>query len=101
MFVKPLLNIRCCHLGLLLPWLLLPAVGVCAWLATGCATPGNNSSAPHGKGVAGAKLQSVNLSSLVAPKVTDEPVALSVARNEWTSFQLQVSGLVAPQEKET
>jgi hypothetical protein len=41
----------------------------------------------------GAKLQAMNLNNLVTPQVNDDPVSLSVAKNEWTSFQLQVSGL--------
>jgi hypothetical protein len=35
----------------------------------------------------------VNLNDLVSPAPTDQPVVLSAAKNEWTSFQLQVSGL--------
>src|SRR3954469_23601405 len=102
MSVKPLLTTRRPHLGLLLPWILLPLIGLSAWLTTGCAGPGPGNSVTasgKGKGVAGVKVQSVNLSSLVAPKVTDDPVAISTARNESTSFQIQVSGIPAPQEK--
>jgi hypothetical protein len=40
-----------------------------------------------------ARLQQLNLNNPVSPTVRDEPVSLAAAKNEWTSFQLQVSGL--------
>jgi hypothetical protein len=62
----------------------------------GCAAPGAASS---GAPASSARIQSVNLNNLVAPGMSDDPIALAAAKNEWTSFQLQVSGLPAATEK--
>jgi hypothetical protein len=62
----------------------------------GCAAPNAaNPSAP----ASSARIQGVNLNNLVAPGVHDEPVALAAAKNEWASFQVQVSGLPAATDK--
>jgi hypothetical protein len=39
------------------------------------------------------KLQAVNLNDISAPAAFDEPVALSAAKNEWTSFTVQLGAL--------
>jgi hypothetical protein len=72
---------------------------VVAILLAGCAAPNGNGNGSNGKSVpldpraAGLKLQNLDLANLVSPRVSDEPVALSAAKNEWASFTLQVSGL--------
>src|SRR4051812_36984813 len=48
--------------------------------------------------ITGAQVKGVNLNNPVAPVTTDLPIALSAAKNEWTSFAVQVSGL--PQIKD-
>lgn len=46
-----------------------------------------------------ARVRGMNLSDLVAPAAHDDPVSLSAAKNEWASFQLQMSGLPAATDK--
>src|SRR5262245_51045654 len=46
-----------------------------------------------------ARIHAVNLNDLVSPAATDQPVTLSAAKNEWSSFQIQVSGLPQLGEK--
>ena len=47
----------------------------------------------HHRQVTTAKLQALDLNNLVKPAVNDQPVSMSAAKNEWASFQMQVSGL--------
>src|SRR5437588_535690 len=43
--------------------------------------------------ITGARVCGVNLNNPVSPVPTDLPIALAAAKNEWTSFSVQVSGL--------
>src|SRR4051812_5000391 len=43
--------------------------------------------------ITGAQVKGVNLNNPVAPVTSDLPIALNAAKNEWTSFAVQVSGL--------
>ncbi len=72
------------------PLLLL---GLIVIVLAGCADVGGARSSP---GITTAKLQTVNLNNPVSPAIIDEPVTLAAAKNEWTSFQVQVNGLTAP-----
>src|SRR3954451_15518565 len=43
--------------------------------------------------ITGATVKGVNLNNPVAAVTTDLPISLSAAKNEWTSFSVQVAGL--------
>src|SRR5690242_12808344 len=43
--------------------------------------------------ITGATVKGVNLNNPVATVPTDLPISLSAAKNEWTSFSVQVAGL--------
>jgi hypothetical protein len=75
--------------------MLLTIAGVLLWVA-GCA---GNPSAGNRNAVQTARVQAVDLNNLVSPQITPNPVSLSAAKNEWASFQVQVSGLPIPSEK--
>jgi hypothetical protein len=62
-------------------------------LISGCVSNTNPAAA------ATARLQVVDLNNLVSPLVRDDPVSLSSAKNEWTSFELQISGLPPADER--
>lgn len=59
-----------------------------AWLVGCAAAPGD-----RGTETQGVRIQPISLNSPVEPAVLDRPVALAAAKNEWTSFQLRISGL--------
>lgn len=46
-----------------------------------------------------AKVRSVSLSDPIRPEANDEPIVLSAARNEWTSFAVQLSDLPTSSRK--
>lgn len=58
-------------------------------LASGCAGSGSRGNGAESS----ARVKALDLNNLVNPAATEDPVALSAAKNEWASFQLQVSGL--------
>ena len=73
-----------CFLGL--------ALGLVAAILAGCFSipfihEGNHASAD------GPKLQAVSLNDISAPAPFDEPVTLSAAKNEWTSFTMELGPL--------
>src|SRR5262245_59242097 len=51
------------------------------------------------KEASNARVRAVNLRNLVSPEAHDQPVTLTAAKNEWSSFQLHVSGLPALGDK--
>jgi hypothetical protein len=61
-----------------------------------CATDQNTKAARQ---ASTARIRAVNLRDLVSPTAHDQPVSLAAAKNEWASFQLQVSGLPALGDK--
>lgn len=63
-----------------------------ALAAAGCLGSGE-------KPVTTAKLQDVDLNNPVLPVMNEQAVSLAAAKNEWTSFQINVSGLPAPDAK--
>lgn len=68
------------------------SIALVAALLCGCApaqTSNNTRTAARGS----MGLKNLDLADLVTPAATDQPVALAAARNEWTSFTLQVTGL--------
>jgi hypothetical protein len=88
----------CCNTTRLIwPFLGVVAAAGIALSLVSCASNGGGNNAQHEAST--AKIQAVNLSDLVAPAPHDLPVTLAAAKNEWTSFEVQVSGLLAPTDK--
>lgn len=66
-------------------------LAILALSAAGCLGSGDR--------ITTAKIQSVQLNASAAVVASDTPIALAAAKNEWTSFQIQVSGLPAADQR--
>lgn len=69
----------------------VPILAIFALYATGCMGGGDR--------VTTAKIQPLQLNAPATPAVSSDPLSVSAAKNEWTSFQIQVSGLPAADNK--
>ncbi|WP_428938573.1 hypothetical protein [Fontivita pretiosa] len=91
---RPGLRVLVSLLGIV-PLCLIVAASV---LLHGCATGGSGAAA-SGNARAPTSLQPLDLNNPVTPATHDGPVKLAAAKNEWTSFQLQLSGLPPANDK--
>jgi hypothetical protein len=69
---------------------------IAAIILPGCGPEQNTKAARE---ASTARIKALNLRDLVSPTAVDSPVSLAAAKNEWTCFQLQVSGLPDMGEK--
>jgi hypothetical protein len=85
----------------------LTILALCATLISSCAPPpppkpaaSQTVAATRAVARGAAKLQAVNFDDALRPIASDEPIALAAAKNEWTSFAIQIAGLPKPRRQD-